>query len=266
LKVILSQWKTISGCFFDTKKMENFASRVMFFLKDNKIDFFYVFLFEENKNVVKIRIRNTEYNKKILNELKIKIPSICITDDYQPEVKRYGGEQNIYHIERLFCASSYITSTQLANTEIESRILLSIKLNDLLFDNLNLPEVHLKNLYSHISDSWANYSSDILNIKINNIEKLANSLKLHINQFKYDFTNYQKINNYKEYTEYITTLNYKDYNQENPVYTNGLRNFIVKLGINKPFLNVVMSLAHMNFNRLGIYPHLESTVYKMLSL
>lgn len=265
MKVILSQWKTISGYFNDSKKAENFASKIIFFLKNYEIDFFYVFLFEKNKNVVKIRVKETENNIIVLNKLKTKIPSICITNDYQHEVKRYGGSQNVYYIEKIFCASSYITSTQLAKTSIESRILLSIKLNEILFNNLNLSKGYLKHLYSHISDSWAKYSSDILNIKINNIEKLANSLKRHINQFECDITKFQ-INNYKESTKCLTTLNYNDYNQENPLYSNGLRNLIGNLGINKPFFNAVLSLAHMNFNRLGIYPHLESTVYKMLSL
>lgn len=264
MRVILFNWKTISCYFENYAKVEEFINKVVYFLKSNKVDFFYVRLFENNKYIAKIRIKDNKCNQKILNLLHYNISNFSLTDDYQPEIKRYGGKHNVKHIERIFCVSSNITSNQLSNKDIVPRILLSIKLNTIIFDELELTTEVLKEMYSHLSETWLIYSSNVLNLKINNIDSVAKSLKRYINQYKFDFSDpyYQQ---YKESIYSLKKLNFHDYGQENPLYSDGLKKFIVNRRINKPFLNVIISLAHMNFNRLGIYPHIESTVYKMLS-
>lgn len=53
--------------------------------------------------------------------------------------------------------------------------------------------------------------------------------------------------------------------QENPVYSTSLRFFIQDRNLDKGLINAIISLAHMNFNRLLFFPHVESVIYKLLS-
>ncbi|KWZ76585.1 thiopeptide-type bacteriocin biosynthesis domain protein [Heyndrickxia coagulans] len=250
--------------FKNSNDAKEFIWKVTKLLKQNNIAFFYVCLFDNNLPSVKIRIPNKKYNQQLSNILHSNISNIIITDEYQPEIKRYGGKQNIDYIERLFCLSSKLTATYFCKEKIELRILLAIKLNNFLFEKIKLNNNQRTTLFSLLSEIWEDYTKENLNFYIGDINYLAKMLKKRMNIYKLNLPS----DIYNEYVSNLSCLDnllFEDYNQENPKYSNDLKYFIINSGINKPLLNIIISLAHMNFNRLGIFPHVECTIYKMLS-
>ncbi len=184
--------------------------------------------------------------------------------DYQPEVKRYGGKQNLPTIESIFCESSNLTSSFVNNINEEEKILLSLDLTSLLFNSLEIKKEDLKELYRFLHEIWASYSVESFNLKVENIDLIVKSLDERINKINY---NKQEIN-YKSYIQEISlikNMTYIDNDQENPVYSTSLRTFIQDRNIDKGLINAIISLAHMNFNRLLFFPHVESVIYKLLS-
>jgi len=47
------------------------------------------------------------FNNKLLEDSFFKYSDAIIIKDYQPEVKRYGGKQNLPTIENIFCESVF---------------------------------------------------------------------------------------------------------------------------------------------------------------
>ncbi len=210
----------------------------------------------------KFRIKDNKL-QAIKTVLENYLPGIIINRDYHPEEKRYGGKQNLNIIEEVFCMSSYITSYYLGSKTVEERILLAIELNDILFQQLQIQKTDLKKIYLYLNETWLNYSTEVLNIKVKNIEYISNSLMQKLS--RHTLTNIPYINEYYSLIFKLNNLNYKNFEQENPEYSVNLAKLTTELELNKPFFNTIISLAHMNFNRLGLFPHIESIIYKILS-
>lgn len=264
MKVILSQWITIKENFVEVKKMEEFVYNLTSILKKEKIKFFYTCLFENYIFVARIRIENNVLNIKMISEVYSDVSESSLIFDYKPEIKRYGGESNLPIIENIFCESSYITSSLLFHKDIEERILVVIDLTQILFNSLEIKREDIKELFVFIYEIWVNYSYHILNMRVDNVQGIVDSLRERIDRYK---RNEQKsiYIEYERSVNLLKNLTYFDRGQENPEYSALLKSFIIDRGINKPFINVIISLAHMNFNRLVLFPHIESIVYKLLS-
>lgn len=259
----MSQWKTINIDTESAISRTEVFKEIISILEDFEIDYFYVLLYENESNIVKIRILKENYKKLLPTLRKYNSSEIYFNDDYAAEVKRYGGLQNIDFVESIFCEASSITAYALYNNTIEERILLAIELNSLLFSNLNVSNKSLKELYEFLSETWLIFSYNSFNIKIKNIDKLSYSLQSQLSN--YSLNKKSELLNYKKLIKNIDNLHYKDYHQENPNYSLNLVKKVSNLKIDKPLFNTIISLAHMNFNKLGLFPHIESTVYKILS-
>lgn len=221
-------------------------------------------LYENNNNIIRIRIQNKDLENFISIFNIDSYSNIYFEDSYNPEFERYGGLENINVIENIFCEVSAITACEVYKPSIYNRILLVMDLNNILFEKLNVNKKQLNKIYDCLSKVWLDYSNNFLNIKVKNIESVALTLNEKLEQ-----SNFNKSNIWIEYQQAIKQLEelyYTDYCQENPVYSDDLRGLLKDLEINKPFFNTIASLAHMNYNKLALFPHIEGVVYKALSI
>lgn len=234
------------------------------FLKQNDIKFFYTILFESNINVIKIRI--LEENFEILNEYFIKNNNIKISvnNDYRPEILRYGGKENIYQIEEIFCKASFLQSEILFKENFLKKILLVLELNKNLFNFIDISSEEIKKIYLFLSQMWMEYAKTNFGIEIKNIKNISENLFDDIIKEEIEI-NKNELNDYIYEVKKIKKLNYINTVYETPKYSENMKEILEKMNINKTLFNILISLAHMNFNRLELYPHLECVVYRILS-
>lgn len=196
---------------------------------------------------------------------------VVVKNKYIYEDDRYGYLNQKY-IEEFFCSSTrIICEFLLKSPSIVDKVFFSIKINKLLLTNLlQMHQLDIHNFCLAAIETWKKYiienytninlENDLTTIKEVDIEDyilLKEKISIDINEEVNYISNYKKslfdLNNID-----LNCSNYKEY----PKFSDGLR----EVRKSYPSIGLVLSLIHMNNNRLDIKPISEILFYKLLSL
>lgn len=185
-------------------------------------------------------------------------------DKYMKEIERYGGSSNLKVIEDFFCCSSSLICDFInRGPDIYRKIHFLIRLNHLTLGKLAIAESNFAHLYYLLGDIWLRYSLKEFSFKVKDINILTEEMSNTLNQ--YSSANISVPIDYESHLLRVYKQCYYNFNQENPTYVSALNNFIYDYNLSKPLLNCLISLNHMNANRLGIFPHIEAIIYKVMA-
>ncbi|GAA0845076.1 thiopeptide-type bacteriocin biosynthesis protein [Bifidobacterium pullorum subsp. gallinarum] len=259
--------------------------------------FFFVRLLEESP-VIKFRVKTKDKEKVsnlILNRLR-NYPSGSISKDeyflryrpeldpdvwiphgtmkesnYIPEYERYGGIEIMEMVEESFFLSSYIIGKAYESSlNWVQKVNVSYHMNKILFDQLNISLIDKNSYLEYVGDTWLNYSkSTFVHLNKKQLMKIAKgSLDLEDEILRFDnvLIDEKYLSKYINCIVKIKTklLKLKPSLLETPQYSDELSDFLKTCDDTYTPL-LIISLVHMNNNRLGIFPHSEAALYYVFS-
>lgn len=210
------------------------------YFKDFKIDKYFFIRYYDTKKHIRLRIfSNNEINSlfKFLKEIdNLDYVSSTSMDKYEQELERYGGKDNITYVEDIFMADS-----------------------SAVLENINLVNED-KVAYSFL---WCYKIFELF------FEDVTYETKKHF------FNSDDKINYYKDYRENIKNINLEDLSskideimlQKNIPNKIGIfkSNYLENMSVNN-LVEIVFSLMHMSYNRIGIDNDLEVKINEFIKI
>ncbi|PZM66147.1 hypothetical protein DOE73_08160 [Paenibacillus dendritiformis] len=297
--VVETAWHSFSIYFHNPHLTETFIGEVVrsLTIELTHCPFFFVRLLEESP-VIKFRVKTKDKSKisnLILKHLwnypsgliskeeyflryrpglnpDIWIPHGTLKEsNYTPEYERYGGKEIMEMIERSFFYSSAIIGKAYENSlNWKQKINISYHINKVLFDQLNFEQTTKNSYLEYVGDTWLNYSkSTFLHMNKEQLMKIAKSSlnsKDQILRFDKTLIDEEYLFKYRKCAEKIKTnlLKIKPNLLETPQHSVELSILLRTCDdIYTPLL--IISLVHMNNNRLGIFPHSEAALYYIFS-
>lgn len=210
-----------------------------YLLKQNISDYFFIRYYKPDKH---IRLRIFSFSQKIQNDLKIinHLNELDIVEnieiaEYERELERYGGINNIENAENIFKKDSEISFKLINNkNKIQCAFILGLNYLLIFYEDFNREQVH-------------------------------NMLKVNVDREDYSF--YRKwIKCNKDFLlnkPIVENIFYNSMIVENiKIYKKQLNESL----LTSKYLNIVFSFIHMSYNRLGIDNEKESYINKCIYL
>lgn len=297
--VVETAWYSFNVYFHNPDLTETFIGEVVRSLTTDltHCPFFFVRLLEESP-VIKFRVKTkakAKVSNLILKHLR-SYPSGSISKEeyflryrpelnpdvwiphgtmkesnYIPEYERYGGSEIMEMVEQSFFFSSIIIGKAYENSlSWVQKLNISYHMNKVLFDQLFISLTDKNSYLEYVGDTWLNYSkSTFIHLNKEQLMKIAKR-SLHskdeILRFDKALIDEEYLFKYIDCAVKIKTdlLKLKPSLLETPQYSVELSNFLKTCDDTYTPL-LIISLVHMNNNRLGIFPHSEAALYYIFS-